>query len=95
MKWLAVAILLTLAVVSLCQNDTTLEHEAYGAAVVENVVSKLQAACVFDDIGWFLRRLSYVETHDGQRANTYPDDYHGGLWKVSSLLNIPFHEIVV
>ena len=82
MKWVAVAILFTFAAVCLSQNDETLKPETSGAAVVEMVVSKLQAACVFDDDKLFLRRLAYVETHDGQKANTYPDDYHGGLWKV-------------
>ena len=30
--------------------------------------------------------MAYVETNDGQVADTYPDDYSGGIWKVNILL---------
>ena len=32
--------------------------------------------------------MAYVETQDGQAADTYPDDYNGGIWKVSIRLSL-------
>ena len=43
-----------------------------------------QFTCIFPDDKQFVRRMAYVETNDGQVADTYPDDYNGGIWKVIS-----------
>ena len=48
--------------------------------------SPFQFTCIFPDDKEFVRRMAYVETQDGQDADTYPDDYDGGIWKVSSHL---------
>ncbi len=49
-------------------------------------VSFLQFSCIFEYDNKFFRRMAYVETNDGQVPDTYPDDYHGGIWKVGQSL---------
>ena len=89
------AFLILAALVALCNvhaddrwRDATLQPEAKGHNVVETVVNRIEYNCMFDDDRMFLRRLAYVETSDGMLHDTYPDDYHGGIWKVGLPWNI-------
>lgn len=54
--------------------------KAKGADVVEAVISKIDASCIFPDFKLFLRRLAYVESKDGNSLGFLVP--RGGIWKV-------------
>ena len=67
--------------------DQTTDPRASGSNVVRAVISRLDAAGVFEESGnadltnVFMRNMAYVETRDG---TAYPDDNrNGGIWKLS------------
>lgn len=64
------------------QMDQTMVEQASGSHVVEAVVSRIQEKCVFEDDKLFLRRLAFVESHDGIDSDTFTAGYFGGIWKV-------------
>lgn len=64
-------------------HDATMTPEAKGADVVERVADRILGACVFDDDKLFLRRVSFVETADGENSDTFRPGYNGGIWKVN------------
>ena len=63
--------------------DLTLVPEANGTAVVQACISKLTTSNIFSNDNQMLRRIAFVETRDGNNANTYRDNYHGGIWQLS------------
>ncbi|XP_076438556.1 uncharacterized protein LOC143277563 [Babylonia areolata] len=62
--------------------DMTLTPGTSGAQVVDAVVDKVHAHCLFNNDRLFLRRLAYVESHDGTDPKTYRQGYDGGIWQV-------------
>ncbi|XP_046567540.1 serine-rich adhesin for platelets-like [Haliotis rubra] len=62
--------------------DQTRVPGASGEEVVEAVVSRIRESCTFSHDKLFLRRLAYVETHDGTDPKTYRPGYDGGIWQV-------------
>lgn len=67
--------------------DQTTDPGASGPNVVRAVISRLDAAGVFEESGnadltnVFMRNMAYVETRDG---TDYPDgNRNGGIWKLS------------
>ncbi|XP_064616969.1 uncharacterized protein LOC135480968 [Liolophura sinensis] len=66
------------------QTDLTMTAESKGAAVVDAVVDLIHHACIFDDDNFFLRRLAFVESRDGNNGNTYRHGYDGGIWQVDN-----------
>ncbi|XP_071095524.1 uncharacterized protein [Haliotis cracherodii] len=62
--------------------DLTLTENAAGQEVVEAVVDRIRAQCLFTDDRFLLRRLAFVESQDGEAADTYRVGYDGGIWKV-------------
>jgi hypothetical protein len=64
-------------------NDQTQTPGAKGADIVETVISRLDASCIFPDDKLFMRRLSYVESYDGHDPNTFRPGYYGGIWQVT------------
>ncbi|XP_046580929.1 uncharacterized protein LOC124288453 [Haliotis rubra] len=76
----SVLILVVLAAVE--GKDLTLTEDASGQEVVEAVIDRIRAQCIFTDDRFLLRRLAFVESQDGEAAETYSDGYHGGIWKV-------------
>lgn len=63
-------------------HDEGLIPEGYGAPLVESIVERIQASCVFPEDKLLLRRIAFVESQDGHDSNTYRDGYHGGIWQV-------------
>ncbi|XP_064616968.1 uncharacterized protein LOC135480967 [Liolophura sinensis] len=59
------------------KTDLTRAPGSSGAAVVDAVVDLIHHACIFDDDNFFLRRLAFVESRDGNNGNTYR---HGVTW---------------
>lgn len=71
------------------QVDVTRQDGAKGSGIVEMVLNELQEACIYPDYNLFLRRLAYVETHDGNDPATYTTpNYNGGIWKARQLFRI-------
>ncbi len=66
--------------------DQTRVSGAHGSEIVEAVVNTIRKSCVFPDDKLFLRRLAYVETHDGNDPKTYRSGYNGGIWQVSGAI---------
>ncbi|XP_067662560.1 uncharacterized protein [Haliotis asinina] len=62
--------------------DQTRVPGASGEEVVEAVVSRIRESCTFSHDKLFLRRLAYVETHDGTDPKTYRPGYDGGIWQI-------------
>ncbi|XP_071097399.1 uncharacterized protein [Haliotis cracherodii] len=62
--------------------DQTRVPGTSGEEVVEAVVSRIRESCTFSHDKLFLRRLAYVETHDGTDAKTYRPGYDGGIWQI-------------
>ncbi|KAK7105719.1 hypothetical protein V1264_017063 [Littorina saxatilis] len=62
--------------------DMTLTPGTMGADVVDAVLDKIHSHCLFNNDRLFLRRLAYVESHDGTDPKTYRQGYDGGIWQV-------------
>ena len=65
--------------------DQTIVAETYGEAVVLAVVGKIQLSGIFPDDNSLLRRIAYVESKDGNDADTYRLGYDGGIWQVDQI----------
>ena len=63
--------------------DLTLVPEANGITVVQACLYKISGSNVFTNDNQMLRRIAYVETRDGADSDTYPPNYHGGIWQLS------------
>lgn len=59
--------------------DATLIPDTGGCEVIEAVLTKIEAAEIFDEDNGFLRRLAYVETRAGQSPSTKGN----GPWAVT------------
>ena len=66
--------------------DDSLVARAYGRAVVEATISKIEAQNFFKEDHFFVRRLAYVETNDGRANDTFKPNFYGGIWKVSLVI---------
>ena len=62
--------------------DLTLTPGSSGSDVVAACVSLVTQLQIFPSDNGILRRIAYVETHDGTDEDTYPSDYHGGIWNL-------------
>lgn len=65
-----------------CAVDRTRENGASGSAVVEAVVDLLRARCILSDDNFFLRRMAYATSNDGEDSDTYRVGFDGGIWQV-------------
>ena len=64
-----------------CQGqDLTTQEGTSGTAVVSACLSRLRDSGIFTSDNEMMRRIAYVETDDGNDANTYRGDYDGGIW---------------
>jgi hypothetical protein len=77
------------------EQDQTLKPGASGSKVVETVINRIEAACIFSEDKLFTRRLAFVESHDGQDPETYKKGYNGGIWKVNRGLEKLTTKIVI
>ena len=59
--------------------------------MVEAVVDRIEASCIFSDDKQYMRRLAYVESSDGTHPKTYRDGYDGGIWQVGNKFNDGTH----
>jgi len=66
--------------------DLTVQAGASGSSVVIACISRIQQSGIFSSDNEILRRIAYVETSDGNDADTYQDGYDGGIWAVSQSL---------
>ena len=62
--------------------DQTLIPETRGKYVVDAVVNRIQDSVIFPDDNSLLRRIAYVESSDGEDADTYRNGYDGGIWQM-------------
>ena len=60
--------------------------KARGAAVVKEVVDKVNPFQIFPHDNNFLCRIAQVESKFGQDVNTFRPNYHGGIWQVTMSL---------
>ena len=65
-----------------CSADDATTPEASGAAVVKDVVKRIQESKIFPDDKNFLIRIAQVESRCGEHEDTYRAGYHGGIWQV-------------
>ena len=64
--------------------DLTLQPEANGTLVVQACLAKISQSSIFStNDQLMLRRIAYVETHDGADADTYTNTSNGGIWQLS------------
>lgn len=80
---LSLAMLLGMMTLTTAQNDLTLVNEAKGPEVVEAVVDVVRRSCVLPQDNLLLRRLAYVESHDGMDMATFRSGFYGGIWQVT------------
>ena len=65
-------------------DDLTLQPETNGTLVVQACLAKISQSSVFSrNDQQMLRRIAYVETHDGTDADTYAKTSNGGIWQLS------------
>lgn len=62
--------------------DKTIENEASGSTVVEAVVNLLRARCTVSDDNFFLRRMAYAASRDGEKSDTFRKGFDGGIWQI-------------
>ena len=63
--------------------DLTLQPEANGTLVVQACLAKISQSSIFStNDQQMLRRIAYVETHDGADADTYTNTSNGGIWQL-------------
>lgn len=73
--------------------DKTIENEASGSTVVEAVVNLLRARCTVSDDNFFLRRMAYAASRDGEKSDTFRKGFDGGIWQVI-IINIFLDDIL-
>ena len=84
-----------------CQGqDLTTQAGSNGSAVVSACISRIQQSEIFTSDNEMLRRIAYVETSNGNDADTYRLGYHGGIWAVDEALldmtqNISFNSTLI
>lgn len=66
-----------------CQANITVDDGTNGSAVVLLAVARIQQSGVFKSDNNLLRRIAYVQTQDGNAADTFREGYFGGIWAVS------------
>ncbi|KAK7480283.1 hypothetical protein BaRGS_00028451, partial [Batillaria attramentaria] len=77
------SVLVTLVLMTDAQVDHTRQPRATGPEVVENVVEQVRSSCVLSQDNMLLRRLAYVESHDGTDPDTFRSGFYGGIWQVT------------
>lgn len=80
--WRVLAYSLLVAQVFSQSVDLTVAPESSGSAVVTACVSLITQSQIFPNDNGILRRIAYVETDDGNDVDTYPSNYHGGIWSL-------------
>ena len=68
---------------SAAQDDITEQEGSSGTAVVLLSVARIRQSGIFASDNGLLRRIAYVETHDGTDAATYREEFDGGIWAVT------------
>ena len=80
----ALAVLFVLLCTASSQSqDRTIEAGTSGTSVVTACISRIRQSQIFSSDNELLRRIAYVETSDGNDAETYRDGYYGGIWAVN------------
>jgi len=74
--------------------ESIVQPNAKGSAVVEAVCSVIEASCIFADDKLFTRRLAYVESYDGEDDKTFRQGYYGGIWQVIVIHHVIFTTIL-
>jgi hypothetical protein len=64
--------------------DPMLTPRENGTRLVEAVVERIDATCVFPDDKLLGRRIAFVESRDGTAFHTFRDGYHGGIWQLDA-----------
>ena len=78
-----IVVLSALLAIAHCQGqDLTTQPGANGSAVVSACISRIEQSGIFTSDNEMLRRIAYVETNNGNDADTYRSGYHGGIWAV-------------
>ena len=67
---------------SVALKDGTLEENASGSVLVDATLNILRSKYIFPNDKLFMRRLAYVESHDGLDKDTFRQKYDGGIWQV-------------
>jgi len=65
--------------------DLTIVAGTIGEDVVDSTIDKIKDSCVFQNDYLFLKRLAYVSSQYGQKADTYRSGYDGGIWQIDLL----------
>ena len=80
---------------ALCRGDDATTPGTSGAAVVNDVIKRIQDTGIFPDDNCFLMRIAQVESRCGEDKNTYRKGYHGGIWQVWFYLTIVIYRLSV
>ena len=78
--------LLCLHLVSPQGLDLTTQPGTSGSSVVSACLSLIEYSGIFSSDNELLRRIAYVETNNGDDADTYRSGYDGGIWAVDENL---------
>ncbi|KAL4218649.1 hypothetical protein ACF0H5_021238 [Mactra antiquata] len=65
--------------------DLTRNVNVGGTEVVNAVIGILRQSCLFDDNLLYLRRVAYVDSHDGRDPDTYTTGFKGGIWNIDEV----------
>ncbi|XP_019864466.1 PREDICTED: uncharacterized protein LOC109593811 [Amphimedon queenslandica] len=63
--------------------DLTRTPEANGSSVVATTIHLIHDSEIFEDDCVTLKRIAWLETHDGTNQLTYRPYHHGGIWNVN------------
>ena len=82
-----IVVISVLLSIARCQGqDLTTQPGTNGSAVVSACISRIEYSGIFTSDNEMLRRIAYVETNNGNNADTYQNGYHGGIWAVDEHL---------
>jgi len=76
--------LLALSVANAAKNPE-LQSGERGSEAVLFAIARIQQSGAFNDDNNLLRRIAFVETRDGENADTFRDGYFGGIWAVDEV----------
>lgn len=80
---LSFVLLLLASLANTQSTDLTVQDRAVGLDVVDAVLRKISRSKVFNDDGYFLKRVALVESRFGHAGYTFDPNYYGGIWQVS------------
>ena len=84
-SFLSVVVIVIYLVCGTREEDLTITENAHGSDVVNAVVDRITASCVFPEDKLLTRRMAYTESEDGDHPNTFRPGYDGGIWQVCML----------